>query len=161
MRRWVQRVAALVALAGGVAAAVAAIVSALGSSGQQVSAARAADATIRSHVAAFGRRRVAVRTSPGRICFTIWDGRGNGRGCTTSTGPNDIDYALSPRGIGGVAGANVRAVIVKLTHKGTIWAPLADGAFYTDVPAGRRVRAVIKVLRGGTRTTFRITASSR
>jgi hypothetical protein len=161
MRGTVQRVLAVVALAGGVAAAAVAVMSALGSGGQQVSSARAADATIHSHVVAFGRRRVAVRTLPGRVCFTIWDGAGNGRGCTTSTGRDDIDFALSPHGIGGVAGTGVRAVIVKLTHKGTAWATLRDGAFYADIPSGHAVRRVIKVLRGGARKTFVVTASWR
>jgi hypothetical protein len=48
-------------------------------------------------------------------------------------------------------------VIVKLTKKGTVWATLRRGAFYAKVPTGHRVRALVKVVRGGSRTTFTVT----
>jgi hypothetical protein len=53
----------------------------------------------------------------------------------------------------------VRAVVVKLTRRGTVWASLQDGVFYADVPTAYRVRAVIKVLRDGTRKSFSVTPS--
>jgi hypothetical protein len=66
---------------------------------------------------------------------------------------------VSPRGIGGVAGSRVQAVIVKFTRRGTTWAALRDGVFYANVPPAYRVRAVIKVLRGGVRQRFDVTPS--
>jgi hypothetical protein len=45
-------------------------------------------------------------------------------------------------------------VIVKLTRRGTVWATLRDGVFYADVPSAYRVRAVVKLLRDGSRKTF-------
>jgi hypothetical protein len=71
--------------------------------------------------------------------------------------PGEIGYTVSPRGIGGVAGADVRAVIVKLTRRGTVWATLRDGVFYADVPPAYRVRSVVKVLRDGSRKAFAVT----
>jgi hypothetical protein len=68
--------------------------------------------------------------------------------------PTEIAYTVSPHAIGGVAGADVTAVIVKLTRRGTKWATIRDGVFYADVPIPYRVRAVIKVVRGGARERF-------
>jgi hypothetical protein len=53
----------------------------------------------------------------------------------------------------------VRAVIVRLTSRGTVWATLKDGAFYAAVPKGHNVRAVVKVLAGGQRQSFTVTGS--
>jgi hypothetical protein len=61
---------------------------------------------------------------------------------------------LTPNGVGGLAGPDIHAVIVKLTRKGTVWATLRNGAFYATVPDGFRVRRVVKVLRDGSRTGF-------
>lgn len=47
-------------------------------------------------------------------------------------------------------------MIARLSHKGTIWPTLEHGAFYAVVPKGLRVRAVVKVLENGKRTTFRV-----
>ena len=72
---------------------------------------------------------------------------------------DEIAYASSRYAVGGLAGSDVTAVIVRLTGKGTVWATLKRGAFYTDVPAGHNVRAVVKVLRDGTRKAFTVTGS--
>jgi len=70
-----------------------------------------------------------------------------------------VGPAFVPHAIGGVAGSKVTAVIVKLTRRGTKWATLRHGVFYADVPIPYRVRAVIKVLRGGTRERFVVTTT--
>ena len=71
-------------------------------------------------------------------------------------GATEIRYTRSANAVRGVAGSSVRAVIVKLTKKGTVWATLHDGAFVAAVPDGYRVLAVVKVLAGGRRQTFRV-----
>ena len=122
--------------------------------GPQVGAVSAAQATLTSRTVSFGRGAVEIRTSPGgTTCFTVRDGGRAARGCLAVNAIR-IGYAVTPRAVGGVAGANVHAVIVKLTHKGTVWATLANGAFLAPLPAGRRPRAVIKVLKDGSRRAF-------
>ncbi len=101
---------------------------------------------------------MTVRVLPtGTVCYTVTEGSGSSRSCRSRVAPSQIGYTLSPRGVGGVAGTNVRAVVVKLTRRGTVWATVQDDVFYADVPVAYRVRAVIKVLRDGSRTTFRVT----
>jgi hypothetical protein len=156
MRRWRTRAFAIVGLTAGAAAGLAAVLAALAAPPDTLSQAKAADATITYHSVAFGRDRVGVERRPGgRLCFTV--NRGNStvaRACTGRLGPTEIQYASSRAAIGGLAGASVRAVIVKLTKKGTVWATLRDGAFFAAVPKNHRVRAVVKVLAGGRRRTF-------
>ena len=64
-------------------------------------------------------------------------------------------FAVTPHGVGGVAGAKVQAVIVRLTRKGTVWAELENGAFYAKFPKGYKARAIVKVMRDGTRHAFK------
>ncbi len=143
-------------LATGVAAALFAVLGALGTPAQGVAAAQA---TVTTRTVAFGPSRVAVQQLPnGSVCYRVTESAGTARACRARLRVNEIGYAVSPRGIGGVAGANVRAVIVKLTRYGTVWATLRDGAFYADVPSAYQVRTVIKVLRDGSRKTFAVTA---
>jgi hypothetical protein len=155
--RWSRnRVLAVGGLAAGTAAAVVAVLAALGGPPQGVAAAQA---TITSHTVGFGPSRVALRVLPGgSVCYRVVESAGSSHACRAHIHANEIGYTVSPRAVGGVAGANVRAVIVKLTRRGTIWATLRDGAFYADVPLAYRVRAVIKVLRDGSRRTFPVTA---
>jgi hypothetical protein len=40
-----------------------------------------------------------------------------------------------------------------------VWADLRDGAFYARIPAAYRARAVVKVLKDGSRRSFRVTAT--
>jgi hypothetical protein len=150
------RVVAVGGLAAGAAAAVAAVLLAPGGPAQGVAAAQA---TVSSRTVSFGPSRVEVRSLPGgTVCYRVVESAGSAHACRTHVRVNEIGYAVSPRGIGGVAGANVRAVIVKLTRRGTAWTTLRDGVFYADVPLAYRVRAVIKVLRDGSRRTFTVTA---
>jgi hypothetical protein len=157
MRRWRGRIFAVGGLAAGAAAGVAAIVAALGASTTQtVSQAEAADVTITHHSVSFGHDSVGVQTRPGGLlCFTVNRGSSTvARSCTHPVGRGQIEYASSRWAIGGLAGRDVRAVIVRLTRKGTVWAQLRNGAFYARIPDGYGVRAVVKVLRDGSRTTF-------
>jgi hypothetical protein len=143
--------------AAGAAAGAAAVVSALGG---QVGAVSAAQATITQRTVAFaGGAAVDVRTSPtGSTCFVVHDERGSARGCVRLNAAR-IGYAVAPRSVGGVAGANVHAVIVKLTWKGTVWATIEDGAFFAHLPFAYRPTAVVKVLRDGSRRTFPVTTT--
>lgn len=143
-------------LAAGSAAALVAVLAALGAPAQGVAAAQA---TVTTRAVAFGPSRVDVQQLPnGSVCYRVTESAGTARACRARLRVGEIGYAVTPRGIGGLAGANVRAVIVKLTRYGTVWATLRDGAFYADVPMPYRVRAVIKVLRDGSRKSFGVTA---
>jgi hypothetical protein len=154
VRRFFRRVVVCLCFAAGATGAGFAVVSALG---PQVGAVSAAQATVTSRTVAFGGgATVAVRTLPtGTECFSVRAAARSARGCLRLNAIR-IGYAVAPRAVGGVAGENVRAVIVKLTRKGTVWATIKDGAFLARVPAGYRPRAVVKVLTDGSRRTFAV-----
>jgi hypothetical protein len=142
-------------LAAGAAAALIAVLTAFSAPASGV---RAAHATVTSHSTTFGSARVDVQALPGgMLCYRVTESTGTARSCSSHLAAGEIGYAVSPSGIGGVAGAGVRSVIVKLTRRGTVWATLRDGVFYADVPMAYRVRAVVKVLRDGSRKTFAVT----
>jgi hypothetical protein len=153
-RRVGSRALALVSLTAGIAAGAAAVLSALGAPAASVSAADAA-APSAPHSVAFGSQHVVVQPDRRgtRTCFRLE----GARSCASRLTANEIGYVSAPTAVGGVAGANVRAVIVRLTRKGTVWATLKEGAFYAAVPVGYRARAVVKVLRNGSRKTFTVT----
>jgi hypothetical protein len=155
-RRVGSRALVLGSLAAGIAAGTAAVLSALGAPAASVSAADAAAPSAARSVA-FGSQRVVVQPDRRgtRTCFRVQAARS----CASQLTANEIRYVSTPTAVGGLAGANVRAVIVRLTRKGTVWATLNDGAFYAAVPYGYRARAVVKVLRDGTRKAFTVTAS--
>lgn len=142
MRRWLGRMCAIGALAAAVAAAFVAVLAALGAPTSSVSQASAAAPTTS-----------VERRAHGAVCFTV-AAVPSTHTCVPGLAPTEIHYASTGSAIGGVAGSSVRAVIVKLTKKGTVWATLKDGAFFAAVPAGYRMRAVVKVLAGGRRVTF-------
>jgi hypothetical protein len=159
MRRSRSRVVAVGGLAVGAAAGLFAIVTALGAPTSTISQAKAADATITYHPVSFGHDSVGVQHRPGNLlCFTVDKGSSTvGRSCTSGLSSDQIEYASSRYAVGGLAGASVRAVIVRLTRKGTVWATLRDGAFLAEIPKGYNVRAVVKVLQDGSRTAFTVT----
>jgi hypothetical protein len=151
---------------GSVAAAIAAgafaVLSALGAStGSVVPAKAAAPVALGSRSVAFGNGRVVLRMRTSSLgCFRVVVGSSTvARSCTSSLAPDQIAYASSRYAVGGVAGSDVRAVIVRLTNKGTVWASLRRGTFYVAVPAEHNVRAVVKVLSNGSRTSFTVTGS--
>lgn len=136
------------------------MVSVLAALSAPASAVRAVQATQPSRSVTFGHARVAVQVLPsGTVCYRVTESTGTSRSCRSRVAAAEIGFTLSPRGIGGVAGSDVRSVIVKLTRRGTVWATLRDGVFYADVPAAYRVRAVVKVLRDGSRKAFAVTPS--
>jgi hypothetical protein len=142
------------ALAAGAAAALVAVLTALAAPASGVQA----KATLSSRTTAFGAARVAVQVFPtGVVCYRVTESSGSSRSCRSRIGSGEIGFTISPRGIGGVAGGDVRAVIVKLSRRGTVWAARRGGVFYADVPSAYRVRAVVKVLRDGSRKAFAVT----
>jgi hypothetical protein len=151
------RLLAVGGLSAGAAAALVAVLTALAAPASGV---RGAQATLTSRTTTFGNGHVTVQVLPaGTVCYRVTESTGTSRSCRSRVGSGEIGFALSPRGIGGVAGSEIRAVIVKLTRRGTVWATLRDGVFFADVPLAYRVRAVVKVLRDGTRKTFPVTPS--
>jgi hypothetical protein len=155
MHRTRGRVLAVLALAAGAGAGLLAVQSALNAPASGVEGARA---TLTSRTASFGPARVVVRVLPSGVCYRVIEAGGSSHGCRSGVGASEIGYTVAPRAIGGVAGSEVRAVIVKMTRRGTRWATLRDGVFYADIPLAYRVRAVIKVLRDGTRKSFAVTS---
>lgn len=151
------------AVAAAVAAGAAAVLSALGSSTGSVTPAKAAASRIAlgSRSVAFGNGRVVLRMRTSSLgCFRVVVGSSTvARSCTSTLAPDQISYASSRYAVGGVAGSDVRAVIVRLTNKGTVWATLRRGTFYAAVPTAHNVRAVVKVLSNGSRTSFTVTGS--
>jgi hypothetical protein len=148
------------AVGGLLAGAVAALLAVLTALAAPASDVRGAQATVSSHATTFGPARVTVQVQPtGTVCYRVTESSGTSRSCRSRVGSREIGFTTSPSGIGGVAGGDVRAVIVKLTRRGTVWATMRDGAFYADVPMTYRVRAVVKVLRDGSRKSFAVTQS--
>lgn len=151
------RALAVGGLAAGTAAGLVAVLAALAASGSGVQAAQASSTAARS--TAFGAARVTVQVLPtGTVCYRVVEASGSARACRSRIGAAEIGFAVSPHGVGGVAGRDVRAVIVKLTRHGTVWATLQNGTFYADVPPAYLVRAVVKVLRDGSRKAFTVTS---
>lgn len=149
-------------LAVAVAAAAAAVLSALGASTGSVTPAKAAaPIALGSRSVAFGNGRVVLRMRTSSLaCFRVVVGSSTvARSCTPNLAADQIAYASSRYAVGGITGSNVRAVIVRLTNKGTVWATLRRGTFYVAVPSGHNVRAVVKVLTDGSRTSFTVTGS--
>jgi hypothetical protein len=148
----------VLAVGGLSAGAVAALVAVLTALAAPASGVKAAEATITSRSVGFGPAHVTVQALPkGVVCYRVTESAGTSRSCRSHLTSSEIGFTISPRGIGGVAGGDVHAVIVKLTRRGTVWATLKDGAFYADVPLAYRVRAVVKVLRDGSRKAFAVT----
>ena len=160
-RRLGRRALVLGSLATAVAAAAAAVLSALGAPAGSVTPASAAAASLGSRSVAFGSGRVVLRMrTPSLGCFRVVVGSSTvARACTSNLAADQISYASSRYAVGGIAGSGVRAVIVRLTNKGTVWATLRRGTFYAAVPARHDVRAVVKVLADGSRTSFAVTSS--
>lgn len=162
-RRVGRRVLALGSLAAAVAAAAAAVLSALGApTTTAVPAKAAASAGLGSRSVAYGNGRVVlIMRTRSLACFRVTVGASTvARSCISTLAPDQIGYASSRYAVGGVAGSDVRAVIVRLTKKGTVWATMRRGTFYAAVPDGHDVRAVVKVLSDGSRTSFTVTGAS-
>ena len=74
--------------------------------------------------------------------------------CAGSVPRDEIRYTGVPYSLHGVAGCDVRAVIARLNGGGAVWAIPRNGTFDANVPAGLRVRTVVKVLNDGSRQRF-------
>jgi hypothetical protein len=159
MKRNRSRALALVGFAAGVSAGLVAVLSALGAHAPGIAVANGASATASPRTVRFGTARIVQRIRPtGVACFSVVQGSSTvAHSCLRHLRRGEIGFATSPRAIGGLAGADVKAVIVRLTHRGTVWANLRGGAFYTALPDGHRTRAVVRVLRDGSRHTVRVT----
>lgn len=148
------------AVGGLVAGAIAGLVAVFAALSAPASDIRTAQLAPASRTTAFGPASVTVQTlAKGAVCYRVTESAGSSRSCRAHVGASEIGFTVSPRGIGGVAGSDVRAVIVKLTRRGTVWASLRAGVFYADVPLAYRVRAVVKVLRDGSRKAFPVVPS--
>jgi len=149
------------AVVAAIAAGAAAVLLALGASTGAVTPAKAATPGFGSRSVAFGNGRVVLRMQTNSLgCFRVVVGSSTvARSCSSSLAADQIAYASSRYAVGGIAGSGVRAVIVRLTRKGTVWGTLRRGTFYAAVPSGYNVRAVVKVLTDGSRTSFTVTGS--
>lgn len=146
---------------GGLAAAVAGVFIAVSSglgAATATSGVAAAEATKLQTVhraVDVGGTTVRVTTKPsGSVCYSA----PHVSDCTSSLGDAQLSYTTAHAGgrvvLAGVAGPHVKAVIARLTHKGTIWPALRNGAFYAVLPHGRGLRSIVKVLAGGRRVAF-------
>src|SRR5882672_237538 len=116
------RALAVGGLFAGATAGLVAVLTALAAPASGVHAARA---TITSQTTTFGRGRVAVQVlQAGIVCYRVTESTGTARSCRSGVGAGEIGFAISPNGIGGIAGGDVRAVIIKLSRRGTVWATL-------------------------------------
>ena len=150
------------AVAAAVAAGAAAVLSALGApSGTVPPATAAAPTGFGARSVAFGNGRVVFSLRSANFgCFRVVVGSSTvARSCTSGLAADEIAYASSRYAVGGLAGSEVRAVIVRLTRKGTVWATMRRGTFYGAIPNGYNVRAVVKVLTDGSRKSFTVTGS--
>jgi hypothetical protein len=139
----------------GVAAFVVAIVSALGAASPSGGVAGASVTVARSvthSVEVAGVHVVITQRPNGGVCYSA-PGIAS---CVAHVRADELSYAGSGQRVGGVAGAQVRAVIAKTTGKGTVWLQLQHGAFYGVLPRGLRLRAIVKVLPGGRHQRFAV-----
>lgn len=145
------------ALAAGAAGVVVAVSSGLGAATTGgVAAAQAVEIkTVKQSVRIDGTT-VRITKKPSRaVCFAA----PHAGACAASLGASELAYATGHSGkrlvIAGVAGTGVKAVIVRLTQKGTVWPTLRNGAFYAVLPAKHRLTSIVKVLAGGRRVSFK------
>lgn len=99
---------------------------------------------------------IRITTKPsGSVCYSA----PHVSDCASSLADDALSYATAHTGgrvvLAGVAGTKVKAVIARLSHKGTVWPRLEDGAFYAVLPHGYRLQSIVKVLAGGRRVTFK------
>jgi hypothetical protein len=157
MERVRSRALAFGALTVAAVGVVVAVTSALGAQTGTAGVAAAQATRIRAvtHVVHAGGARITVTSKPsGAVCFRA----PHVASCAASLAAGQLAYATGKSGrrevLAGVAGPDVKAVIARLTRRGTVWPALSGGAFYAVLPRGDRLRAVVKVLAGGRRVTF-------
>lgn len=152
------RVEVFGALAATVTAVIFAVASGL-ASGTATSGVAAADAT-RLHTVTHDVRidgsTITVTSKPsGSVCFKA----PAASGCASRLTDAQLSYDTGRSGkrivLAGIAGPGVKAVIARLTHKGTVWPTLRKGAFYAVLPRGYKLTSIVKVLAGGRRVAFK------
>jgi len=145
------------ALAAGAAGVAIAVGSALGASTTSgVAAAEVVRVQTVSHVVHIDGARITVTTKPnGSVCYSA----PSVKSCASSLADSQLSYATGHAGkrvvVAGVAGKDVKAVIARLSRKGTVWPTLRNGAFYAVFPRGYRLTSIVKVLAGGRRVAFK------
>lgn len=154
-RSRVQVFGALAAVAAGVIFAIASGLAA-GSPRSGVAAAEATRVHTVTHVVRIDGNRITVTSKPnGSVCFKAPDASG----CASRLTDAQLSYDTGRSGkrvvLAGVAGPGVKAVIARLTHKGTVWPTLRRGAFYAVLPRGYKLTSIVKVLAGGRRVAFK------
>lgn len=122
-----------------------------------VAAAEAVQAKPVHHTVRIDGATIRVTKKPtGSVCYSAPHGVSD---CASSLGAEQVSYASGHAGkrlvVAGVAGAHVKAVIVRLTRKGTVWPRLRNGAFYAVLPRGYRPVSIVKVLAGGRRVVLK------
>jgi len=155
------RALALGGLLAGLAGVVVALASALGAQtgAHGVAATEATRVQPVTHDVRVAGVAIAVTRRPnGSVCFKA----PSVAACAAHLRADEIGYATAHRdgrvALAGVAGPEVRAVIARLTRRGTVWPALHGGAFYAVFPHGFKLRALVKVLVGGRRVSFRATS---
>lgn len=144
-------------LAAGAAGVFVAVSSGLGAATTSgVAAAEAVRVQTVKHTVHIDGTAVRVTKKPsGAVCFTA----PHAADCAPRLGSTQLAYATGRDGrrvvLAGVAGPGVKAVIARLSKKGTVWPKLSDGAFYAVLPAHHRLTGIVKVLAGGRRVTFK------
>lgn len=147
---------------GALAAVAAAIIFAVASgisAGTTTSGVAAADATrlqTVTNVVTIDGAKITVTSKPsGSVCYSA----PGASGCAAQLTAGQLSYATGRSGtrlvLAGVAGPSVKAVIARLSHKGTVWPQLRSGAFYAVLPQGYRLTSIVKVLAGGHRVAFK------
>jgi hypothetical protein len=145
---------ALAAVAVGVFVAIASALSASSTSGVAAAQAVRLHAVTRT-VRIDGAGLKVTRNPSGSVCYSA----PHVSGCAPSLAGGRLAYATGRSGsrtvLAGIAGPGVKAVIARLSHKGTIWPTLSGGAFYAVLPHGYRLTSIVKVLAGGRRVAFK------
>ena len=120
-----------------------------------VAAAQAVRVQTVTHTVHVDGAAVKVTQKPsGAVCFAA----PHASGCAASLGASQLAYATGRSGkhvvLAGVIGSSVKAVIARLSKKGTVWPKASNGAFYAVLPANHRLTGIVKVLAGGRRVVF-------
>ena len=147
---------ALAAVGAGVVFAIARALGAA-STTSGVAAANATRLHTVTHVVRIDGNRITMTSKPsGAVCYSA----PGAKGCAARLTDAQLSYATGHSGkrivLTGVAGPRVKAVIARLSHKGTVWPTLHDGAFYALLPRGYKLTSIVKVLAGGRRIAFKV-----
>jgi hypothetical protein len=120
---------------------------------------------VTSHtVVVVGVRIVIRRSSSGVVCYEalrphVQHPYSALASCVLGFPPRAISFVIASRHTGqqmlaGIAGPGVGDVFARLVPQRIFRPAMKEGAFFGFVPNGYRVRAIVKVLKDGTRRTF-------